>query len=198
MSKGEQRVESAHLELRWHKKISLFHNRVLWKELALVTVGSMLIFLLIVAVATGGEDLAGLLQVACLVLCIMAVLMVLGVLVLWVLTLGGPEAEFSIGARGVGYEAGKRSRKINSGVVAAGALAGSLNTTGAGMLAKSQESMFINWKDVGSVKIYRRQRVIYVRPKMLVGPIALYCTPENFSQAEAMVRQHVPTDRVKG
>ena len=158
----------------------------------------MIIFFLIIAVATGGEDLWALLQVAGLVLCIMLVLLVIGVLILWVLTLGGPEAEFSISSKGIGYEAGKRSKAINSGVVTAGILAGSLNTAGAGMIAKSQEALFIGWKEVRSVKIHRRQQVIYVRPKMLVGPIALYCTPDNFSQAETIVREYVPAHKIKG
>lgn len=196
--KGERRMESALPELRWHRKVPLINNRVLWRDLAVVIAGSLIILFLILAVVTGGEDLWSLLQVAVLVLCIMLALMAIAIPVLWVLTLGGPEAEFSISSRGIGYEAGKRSKTINSGIVAAGALAGSLNTAGAGMIAKSQEALFISWKEVRSVKIYRKQRVIYVRPKILVGPIALYCTPDNFSQAETMVREYVPADKIKG
>lgn len=195
---GEQRAENVHSELRWHRKVPLINNIVLWRDLAIVILGSMIIFFLIIAVATGGEDLWALLQIAGLVLCIMLTLLMIGILVLWVLTLGGPEAEFSISSKGIGYEAGKRSKTINSGIVAAGILAGSLNTTGAGMIAKSQEALFIGWNDVGSVKFHRRQRVIYVRPKMLVGPIALYCTPDNFSRAEIMVREYVPAHKIKG
>ncbi len=195
---GEQRTESVHTELRWRRKVPLINNLVLWRDLAVVLVGSMIIFFLIIAVATGGEDLWALLQVAGLVLCIMLALLAIAVLVLWALTLGGPVAEFSINSKGIGYEAGKRSKTINSGIVAAGILAGSLNTAGAGMIAKSQEALFISWNEVRSVKIHRRQRVLYVRPKMLVGPIALYCTPDNFSQAETMVREYVPANKIKG
>ncbi|WP_424359916.1 hypothetical protein [Methanocella sp. MCL-LM] len=198
MLNGEQRTESVHTELRWRRKVPLINNLVLWRDLAVVLVGSMIIFFLIIAVATGGEDLWALLQVAGLVLCIMLALLAIAVLVLWALTLGGPVAEFSINSKGIGYEAGKRSKTINSGIVAAGILAGSLNTAGAGMIAKSQEALFISWNEVRSVKIHRRQRVLYVRPKMLVGPIALYCTPDNFSQAETMVREYVPANKIKG
>ena len=57
------------------------------------------------------------------------------------------------------------------------------------MLAASRQRVFLGWGNVQKVQYLPKQRTIMVRGSVL-EPIALFCTPENYAQAEELVRQH--------
>lgn len=180
----------------WNYRMPLIKNAVMWRDILLalgipvVLLGLFLLFL------SGGEDIVMIIMAVTLIALILAALAIIAVIILFILYRGGVEMTFSLNEKGIGYEAGKRSRDINKGLAMAGAMSGSPTAAGAGMLAASRDSNFIKWEDVGSVKIHRRQRVIYVRSKMLIDPIALYCTHGNFHIVEDMVRSRVNDTKI--
>jgi hypothetical protein len=114
--------------------------------------------------------------------------------VIWVITgivmdlAGGFSAHFLITDKGVYFASGKGSRGVANAATVLGALAGSASTTGAGLLARSEQDGAIEWKDVKKVKVRRGMRYIFIREGFGNKPIGLYCNKENFEPILALVQ----------
>jgi hypothetical protein len=183
--------------IRWEFTIPLVKNTIIWRDLVLTLGLPVLVIAVIVILFSNASDRFG-------------VLMLFGVLFLIFLFIaflimgavsrclgGGLAATFSVNNAGVGYEAGGPAKKISRGTLALSLMSGSINAAGTSLIAISQEENFISWQDVRSVKIYARQRVIYIRSKELISPIALYCTPENFGRVTDIIAKKVSLPFIK-
>lgn len=105
---------------------------------------------------------------------------------------------FSMGPEGVSWES--RSRRGRWGANAAmvvGALAGSPQAVGAGLLARSQEEGGTGWNEIRKVRLHRSHCVISVMNSWRVV-VRLYCTPSNYRQAAALIRRYAPHAGVTG
>jgi hypothetical protein len=149
--------------LSWTARIPLLNNRFMMWDFAKVIVISTAALWLLVLVASLFVDPSDpvLLPWQLPVLCagILAVLFVIACLLLG----NGYSARFLIDGEGVHWDSGPKEKKINRAVVVMGALAGSAQTTGAGLLAASEESGAIAWRSIGRLNIHPRQRVVSVR-----------------------------------
>lgn len=96
---------------------------------------------------------------------------------------------FEVGPDGISHETLRRERGINRAVTIIGALAGSATTTGAGLLASSQEEMSWAWDDIHRVKFHPGPRVITIMNSWRALE-RLYCTAEQYPQVEAAVRRY--------
>lgn len=107
-------------------------------------------------------------------------------------------ALFSIGPEGVSWESrSRRGRWSANAAMVAGALAGSPQALGAGLLARSQEEGGQDWSGVRQVRLHGRHCVISVMNSWRVV-VRLQCTPSNFRQAVGLIRQYAPHARVRG
>ncbi len=113
-------------------------------------------------------------------------------------TKGGPDAVFAVTPEGIGYAAGDTIKKINR-LTAIGSLAGgSLTGAGGSLINISREMDSIAWDDIRSISYQNRERTIVVYRKILISPVMLACTKENFSQVKELIARYAPAGTIKG
>ncbi|MBN1543115.1 hypothetical protein JW992_13315, partial [candidate division KSB1 bacterium] len=104
---------------------------------------------------------------------------------------------FTLDEDGVLYESVRWSRKvsgaINAGAVVLGLLAAMPAAAGAGLMARSRQTVFLPWNRVRKVRCFDRFRVITLsnswRPFL-----RLHCpTDEHYAQAQEKIRMALPT-----
>jgi hypothetical protein len=184
MSADATKAESSAV-IKWSKNISLVTNVFVLKDMVLVLGTASLFLLALLVVISGGEGLDGLIMLWAVVTGIMVVVFLFSMaVVLW----NRVGMNFELNAEGVGFAAGSRERKMNTAVAIIGVLAGKPGVAGAGLLAKSSESISYEWPEIKKVIVYPKQKVIYLKAGLL-GPIRMYCTSENFAAVERMVRE---------
>lgn len=108
---------------------------------------------------------------------------------------GKYEAEFVLDQKGVlcrtQAKQAKKNRAINILTVMLGLLSGKPAAAGAGMLAQSRQKAFIRWSCVTRVRYKPKSRTILLRGGW-TEQIALFCTDDNYEQAEAFARLNIP------
>lgn len=169
--------------ITWKKKIPLLTNVFMLKDIAMILIiacGLMLVFLL----AISGGDM-GILLLWAVCSAIVAALIVFSMLVVF---LNRMNMEFGVGPEGVLMAVGSKESKMNSAVTIIGVLTGNLQVTGAGLMAKSRETIVASWPEIKKVTVYGNQKVIEVRMGLLT-PMRLYCLDENFAAVESMIRE---------
>lgn len=129
--------------------------------------------------------------VAGMFLLVVAGLAVVGLLIM-LLVLGNRfRAQFEIDKQGVRYTAlDSRARTLARLAVLAGALGGSAQTAGAGLLAVSQERVSLGWKGIFGVR-YQPKRCTIVLRNQWRNVMFLYCTPQNYTAVKAWVDQEM-------
>jgi len=172
------------LWLAWEARIRVLLNPAVWGGvLAAFGISSCLLSVLMLfiskspwALAIGGG--------------LFLFFMVLFVLIGAVIDLfGGFRTTFALTTHGVRSIAGKGAGRAADAAFWGGVLLGSAAGAGAGLLAKSEQNVFIPYGEVTKVKIRSGRRYIVVKGGFMQKPIGLYCTPENFAQTEAILRQ---------
>lgn len=116
--------------------------------------------------------------------------------VIWVITgimmdlMGGFLASYRLTSKGIYFTSGKNEKNIADAVTVIGALTGKPGMAGAGLLARAEQSNFIDWAKVKKVKVRAGSRYIFIREGFGCKPVGLYCTKENFHQVLDIVRSH--------
>ncbi|MDI9644146.1 MAG: hypothetical protein QFX35_02865 [Candidatus Verstraetearchaeota archaeon] len=110
---------------------------------------------------------------------------------------GGIDAKFYIVEKGVGYELGKSFKKTNRATLLVSLMGRSPTATGALLVGSSREAGFVSWGEVRSITVHSREKVIYMRRKQHINPVALFCTPDNFEEAVALVSRYAPMIRIE-
>lgn len=175
--------EAEKVLLRWDHNIKMLFNPVLWGNF-LAGFGIPALILGIAMSFPAGAARGFLFSGALLAF----------FFVIWVLTgivmdlAGGFSASFVITDRGIYFTSGKGSKTAANTATLMGVLAGSASTTGAGLLAKSEQNVAIEWKSLKKVKVRKGMRYIFVREGFGKKPIGLYCNKENFEQVLALVQ----------
>jgi hypothetical protein len=184
MSTGPIKTESS-AAVQWSRNVPLATNVFIMKDTVLAVGLSSLIFLALLIVLSGGEDWESMVMLWAAVTGFMLVVFLIAmVVVLW----NRIGMEFRLDAGGVSVATGRRESRINSAVTILGTLARSPGTAGAGLLAKSSETVSYEWPEIKKVIVYPRQKVIYLKAGLLY-PLRLYCTAENYADVERMVRE---------
>lgn len=175
--------------LQWEIYVPIFRNRYILRGLALAVglpFGLVVAFIIIAA----GGDIAG--TDAKYALLLLAALFLLTFLLI-VIVYGGRYAPgFIVDETGiVNYtqaQHAKRNKVINGITVALGLFSGNLTASGAGMIAQSRQVARLKWGSVRNVKYDPKRHTILVQGGFS-EKIAVFCTPENYAQAAAFVRQ---------
>lgn len=175
--------------LSWERKIPLITNPYLILQCIAIPLGIGIVLGLIFWLITGAQDMLLLFVVLGGFL---ALVFLLVMLVLQIVTGGGLLTAFFISSEGVAYRAGGTTRSLNRAATAGSVLMGSMGGTGAGLLAMSQECNFLAWNEVRYISLYPSVRSIVFRSPLLISPVVLYCTEENFAGVLALVRKHAP------
>lgn len=183
-NQAETPFESEQNLFHWNARIRMLFNPILWRSFLLVFGIPSVLLAAGLSVAFGSIK--------------NALLMALGLFtfffVIWIVVaividlIGGFQAKYLITTKGVYFESGKAEKATADAAIVVGALTGSAGTAGAGLLARSEQSSFIDWKRVKKVTIRPSRRYIAVRGSFGSKPIGLYCTEENFPKVLETVR----------
>ncbi len=172
-------------KVQWQISLPIFRNSIILKQLGLTIGIPFGIVVLVISLASGRSvyTLYGLGLIAFLFLLTWAFIM---------LVYGGKyEAEFILDDMGVLCRTAARQRKKNAIVNGLAIILSFLSRTfvaaGAGLMAQSRQEVFIPWRRVRRAKYNERARTILIRGG-LTENIALFCTEENYSQVEDIIR----------
>lgn len=104
---------------------------------------------------------------------------------------GKYEVEFVLDQKGVlcrtQAKQAKKNRIINTLTVIFGLLSGKPAAAGTGILAQSRQQVFLRWNSVTKVKFKPQNRTIVLCGGWM-EKIALFCTNENYTMTERLVR----------
>ena len=176
-------------KLQWEIYVPIFRNRYILRGLGLA-IGLPFGILIAIIIITAGGDIAG--TDAKYALILIAALFVLTFLLVMAVYGGRYAPGFIVDESGiVNYtqpKHAKRGRVIGGLAVALGAMSGNAAAMGAGMMAQSKQVMRLKWKNIRKVKYDPKRHTILVRGGY-TEKIAVFCTPENYAQVEAVIRQ---------
>jgi len=181
--------------LRWVYEMNMWKNPTLvitiWKVLLLCAMApALLVFFLGIFDGDGiAAALFPFLKVAALVAGIVTALMLPAYLLVAWLNGGKYCVIFEMDDGGVKHiqmeRQFKRSRILSLLTVLAGAMAGNVQTAGAGILAGSRKSLYSDFRKVKTVVVNEKRSVIYVNEKLNRNQV--YAEPADF----AFVRDHI-------
>lgn len=178
------------VHLGWENKIRILGNPDVWSGMLLVfgiscALGAILFFVIsksVWAVLGAGAAFLG----------FMALFIIVG----FVIDLfGGFLTRFALTTSGVRSLGGKGARTAAQTAFWVGVLAGKPGAAGAGLLAESEQDNFIAYPEISEVRLRPGRFNIRVKGGFLQKPIALYCLPDNYVRAEALLRQHCPQSK---
>jgi hypothetical protein len=178
-------LESEETLFQWNARIRMLFNPVLWRSFLFVFCIPILLLSAVLGVLSGSVEDAWLLALGGLIFFV----------ALWILIaivvdlMGGFQAKYLITNEGIYFKSGKAEKAVANTAVVVGALA---RSAGSGLLARSEQSSFLDWKRVKKVKIRPSLRYIEVRGGFGSKPIGLYCTEENFPKVLETVRAKRP------
>ena len=175
--------------LSWERKIPLITNPYLVLQCIAVPSGIGVVLGLIFWLITGAQDM---LLMFVVLGGFLALVFLLVMLVLQIVTGGGLLTTFFISSEGVAYQAGSTTSSLNRAATAGSVLLGSIGGAGTGLLAMSQECNVLEWKEIRYISVYPSVCSLVFRSPLLISPVVLYCTEENFSRVVSMARKHAP------
>ncbi len=184
----KHRIETIMNRLQWEIYVPIFRNRFVLKGLALA-IGLPFGIVIMVIIITAGGDIFG--TDAKFALGLIALLFILTFLLIMIVYGGKYAPGFIVDETGiVNYtqvKHAKRSRIINGLLIALGAMSGNLTAMGTGMIAQSRQVMRLRWKSIRKVKYDYKRHTILIRGGYM-EKIAVFCTPENYAQVEAIIK----------
>jgi hypothetical protein len=175
--------------LSWERKIPLITNPYLVIQSIAIPSGIGFVLGLVFWLITGAQEM---LLMFVVLGGFLALVFLLVMLVLQIVTGGGLLTTFFISSEGVAHKAGNMTSSLDRAATAGSVLLGSMGGTGAGLLAMSQECNVLEWKEIRYISVYPSVRSLVFRTPLLISPVVLYCTEENFSRVLAVVRKHAP------
>lgn len=176
-------------KIQWQIIVPVFRNTVILKQMGFaIGIPFGLVGLVIILVSGRGRDT------------LYALGFIIGLLALtWLFIMavyqGKYQAEFVLDSKGALYQAqakqAKKNRIINTLTIILSLLTGKPVAAGAGMLAQSQQEVFIRWNHVTKVKYKPKSRTVLLRGGWTEN-IALFCLDDNYEQIEAFVCRNMP------
>ena len=175
--------------LQWEIYVPIFRNPFILKGLALAVGLPFCIVIAVIIIAAGG-DIFG--TDAKYALGLIVLLFFLTFLLIMIVYGGKYAPGFIVDETGiVNYtqvKQAKRSRIINGLLIALGLFSGSPTAVGAGLIAQSKQVMRLRWKSIRKVKYDPQRHTILVQGGYM-DKIAVFCTPENYPEVEAVIKE---------
>jgi len=181
----------------WTAQIPVITSSVVVRQLGMALGGGFLVVFVIILFAHPGAALS----VAPILFVIWVFLFGLSLFIAGIYqkaTKGGPDAVFAVTPEGIGYAAGETIKKINRLTAIGSVAGGSLSGLGGSMINISREMDTIPWDEIRSITYQNRERTIVVYRKILISPIMLACTRENFNQVKELISRYAPPGTIKG
>lgn len=175
--------------IEWQVRVPIFRNRTILKQMGIaigIPFGVLILFLLFFT--EGSEKFYA--------LGLIALLFLLTYLLIQVLYGGDYAAEYRIDNSGVRCatqrDQQKKNRWVNGFAVVLGLIGGKFSAAGAGVLAQSRQNVLIKWRSATKVTYHPQRHEI----RLWAGwfeQMAIFCTPENYHEVEAALREKIKT-----
>jgi hypothetical protein len=174
----------------WDARLRVLTNPTAWQGVGLsLGVGALGLGVLMTFIS---RSAAGLYLAAGL----FAALMLVFVLVALVIdAFGGFRVRFLLTSLGVRSQSGKSAKAAANAAFVGGVLTGNAAAAGSGLLARSEQDVFIAYGDVKQVRVNRRRRYVVVRGDWLQKPIGLACDEGNFARVLEVLKERCPAAR---
>jgi hypothetical protein len=169
--------------LEWEYRLPFLHISLLKKVLIAFGI-PILITGIILAMRIGIVN-------GLIIMLIVTGVFLIGVFVAALVCANGFHFTFRLTADGIWSHMGKREECIANATTVGGILAGSSAATGAGLLAKAEQNVFIPWNNIKKVKVVEKHSFIKIGRSFGYKPIELYCSRENFNVALAIIRERL-------
>ncbi len=170
---------------QWTNSIPIFKNLIILKQLGIAVglpFGLVIAFILISSGWSKDSLYAAALIITALLLVYLLIKVVYG---------GKYEAEFAVDEKGIycrtEEKQASKSRLLNGLTVLAGIFSGNPAVSGAGLLAKSKNRIFIPWTNVSKIKYIEKHFVILINGGF-AEKITLFCTRENYGEIERIIK----------
>ena len=166
--------------IAWIIRVPIFRNPIIMKQLGVaigIPFGLLILFLLIIKAFYG----VGLI----------ALLFLLTYLFITIVWDGKYDVCFELNKVGIHNFTLKNQAKknfiINTATVVLGLLSGKPTVSGAGMLAQSRQNILIKWSSIRKVKFFPEKHIVMIGAGFAEN-IALFCTSENYTAVESLIR----------
>ncbi|ALG68037.1 hypothetical protein [Beggiatoa leptomitoformis] len=169
----------------WRIDVPIFRHPVIIQQLG-IAIGIPFSLLILMVLIVSGNSIYTLYALG-----LIGTLFFLTWLFLIMVYRGQYAVEFTLDDKGVRCytqtQQTKKNHLINTITVIFGLLSGKPTVVGAGLLAQSRQSVFLNWQRIRKVSYQPQRHTILLRGAWTEN-IALFCTAENYLQIEQIVK----------
>ncbi len=178
-------------KLQWEIYVPIFKNRYILRGLGIAIGIPFGILIAVILLVSEGNVFDSDTKYALLLIGALLLLTFIFIMIVY----GGRYAPgFIVDSKGItNYTQAKQRKKnriINSLLITLGLFSGNMTAAGAGMLANSRQVLSLKWKHIRKVKYDPQRKVILLRGG-LTEKMAVFCTPENYTYVEAIIRSKV-------
>jgi hypothetical protein len=179
-------------ELKWEINIPLLNNRILMRQIFLIFLITYIIISILMSVIfiTQG-DLKQVPTILFIFLLVCLGLYILTILIMFIVFGNRMSLRFTVNNKGVLYEMiDKRGKNITNLSIFLGILFGKPTQTGSGLIAKSREKIFINYKDIKKIDTIDNDKVILLKNEWRTL-MAIYCNDENYYEVKEYINNKI-------
>lgn len=185
-------------EIKWEINISLLSNKFLIRQmifLFLITYTIISILMGTIFLAQGVVERIPKTFLIFFLVC--SGLFILSILVMFIIFGNKLNLRFTIDKKGVLYEMiDKRAKNLNNLTIILSLLLRKPTYSGTGLIAKSKEVIFTNFKNVSKIKNIDKQKVILLKNEWRTL-MAIYCNSENYEMVKNYLNEIFKNREVK-
>jgi len=177
-------------EIKWEIDIPLLNNKILIRQMIMVFFITYIIISVLMStifLVQGEAESIPMLLLMFFLVCLG--LFVLSILVMLLIFGNRMTLRFTVNDKGVLYEmVDKRGKKLTNLAIFSGVLSKKATTTGSGLIAKSREAVFINYKNVIKLDPKDKENVILLKNEWRTL-LAIYCKEENYNEVKEFLNE---------
>lgn len=177
-------------EIKWEIDIPLLNNKILVRQMIMVFFITYIIISVLIStifLVQGEAESIPMLLLMFFLVCLG--LFVLSILVMLLIFGNRMTLRFTVNDKGVFYEmVDKRGKKLTNLAIFSGVLSKKATTTGSGLIAKSREAVFINYKNVIKLDPKDKENVILLKNEWRTL-LAIYCKEENYNEVKEFLNE---------
>ena len=177
-------------EIKWEIDIPLLNNKILIRQMIMVFFITYIIISVLMStifLVQGETESIPMLLLMFFLVCLG--LFVLSILVMLLIFGNRMTLRFTVNDKGVLYEmVDKRGKKLTNLAIFSGVLSKKATTTGSGLIAKSREAVFINYKNIIKLVPKDKENVILLKNEWRTL-LAIYCKEENYNEVKEFLNE---------
>lgn len=179
-------------EISWEIGVPILKNKVLMRQIVLLFVLTFLITstLMSIIFLTQG-DIKAIPIVVLILFVVCLALFVLVLIITIVIFKNRMDLRYTLNEKGILYEMiDRRGKNINRIAIVLGLLSRNPTTTGSGLIAKSLEKSFIDFRNVVSIEPNDDDRIILLKNEWRTL-IPVYCNNDNYQVVKEFILEHL-------